>query len=163
MAEAFSKTMMARGGPLKCKECVQRQDAETRTNAAAVVSDETRSCASCQQELAAASYNKSQWSKGAGASRCKTCVDAAIATEAASVETARAAKMAAARQAVDDANKSGNALAVLKAESVLAALEGEQVTGLRPVKMNSRSARGGGGGGRGRAGSGRAAAGRGRR
>ena len=51
--------------------------------------------------------------------------------------------MAAARQAVDDANRSGNSMAILKAESVLAALEGEKVTGLRPVRMNQRGEKGG--------------------
>jgi hypothetical protein len=158
MADSFSKTMMARGGPHKCKDCVQRHDAETRTNASGIIVDanETRTCALCQQELAAVCYNKSQWNKGAGSSRCKTCVDLAVAQEADAAETARAAKMAAARQAVDDANRSGNSLAILKAESVLAALEGEKVTGLRPVRMNQRGA------GRGRSGRGGRAAGRGR-
>lgn len=152
MAEAFSKTMMAKHeGPLKCKECVQKEASKNRSSATSVESNESRVCGKCQKELPASFYNKTQWKKGEGVSRCKPCVELAVAEEAAAVETAREEKITAARQAVDDAKKSGNSMSILKAESVLAALEGEKVTGLRPVKMNHRPR----GGGRGRSGRGR--------
>jgi hypothetical protein len=152
MAEAFSKTMWARGGSLKCKECVQMQEAETRSNAKGVDSDEKQVCTSCKKELEALLFNKSQWSKGEGLSWCKTCVDKALVQEAANIKKAQADKTVAAQHAVEDARKSGNSLAILKAESVLAVLEGEKVTGLCPIRMNSQG--GGRQGGRGRAGQG---------
>jgi hypothetical protein len=52
---------------------------------------------------------------------------------------------------VEEANASGNAQKIVVAESELAALEAEKVTGLKPVKMSAGRGRGRGrGGGRGR-------------
>lgn len=61
---------------------------------------------------------------------------------------------------MEKAKISGNLQAILKAESQLAALEAEKVTGLKPMKMSST----GGGRGRGRCrGGGRGRGGRGGR
>ena len=108
-------------------------------------------CKSCQQALDASHCNKNQWSKGEGKARCRACVDKAIQEESQQKEQATAAKLQAAKEKVAQAQASGNATAILKAESELAALEAEKVTGLKPQRMG----RGGGGRGRGRAGRGR--------
>ena len=57
-------------------------------------------------------------------------------------------KISAARKKVDDAKRSGNAQQILAAESELAALEAEKVTGLKPIKLSAGRgrARGRGGG-----------------
>lgn len=105
-----------------------------------------RECASCHATLNAAAYSRSQWSRGDGVSRCRPCVDAAedaVANEGPSVRHLEA--MEKARRAVDEAKSSGDARAILAAESVVAALEAERVTGLKPVRLG-----GGGRGGRGR-------------
>lgn len=58
-----------------------------------------------------------------------------------------------AKEDVERAKASGNAQAILKAESVLSALEAEKVTGLKPVKMGRGRGRSSGRGrGRGRSG-----------
>ena len=113
-------------------------------------------CKSCEKDLDASHYNKNQWSKGVGKARCRNCVEQALEEEKKAQENSTAAKLQAAKDNVAKAQASGNAHAILKAESELAALEAEKVTGLKPQKMN----RGGGGRGRGRGGRGRGRGGR---
>ena len=61
-------------------------------------------------------------------------------------------KIAVAKQKVKEANKSRDTVKILAAESMLAALQAEKVTGLKPVKLSlgrgrgRGSARGSGGG-----------------
>ena len=153
------------------QEKAERKTAEAKRSAAATVSTdtstgnkETLKCTACEQDLDASHFNKNQWSKGVGKARCRICVEKALQDEKRQQEESQAAKLQAAKDNVVQAHASGNAQAILKAESELAALEAEKVTGLKPVKMG----RGGGAGrGRGRAGRDttgvRRSAGRGRR
>jgi hypothetical protein len=144
------------GGPLKCKQCVQLAEEEERKQAAAKRAaagntpndqdGETRTCAGCNKPLEFACYNKNQWNKGEGKSKCRACVEKAVAEEAKQQASSKQAKLQAAREKAAQANAKGNVADILKAESELSALEAEQVTGLKPVKMG----RGGGGRGRGR-------------
>jgi len=166
------------GGKLKCKDCVATAEAEEReaaaarrrakeesTAAAASKNDdkdaaaeqehEFRNCAACNKDLGRGSYNINQWNKGSGKSRCRDCVEAAVAAEKQEQDKLKEDKLAAARAKVEAVKaKGGGASDILKAESELAALEAEKVTGLKPVKMSGR------GGGRGRGGRGRGRAGR---
>jgi len=183
-ADEFSKTALEKhrraggGGPIKCKQCVaaaerqereaaaaKRQQQATATSSTATTKnndngdtsgpEETRVCAgACRTEQSRTAYNNNQWNKGPGASRCRACVEQALVDERATQETAKSAKLQAAQQEVERAQKSGNAAAILKAESVLSALQAETVTGLKPVRMNRGRGRGGGRG-RGRGGRGR--------
>ena len=117
--------------------------------------DERRKCAGyCGNELPQSSFNRNQWSKGDGKSRCGACVDRAVKEEAARQTNSREDKLASAKKQVEEAEKSGNSMKILAATSMLAALEAERVTGLKPVKLSSgrgrgRGGRGGGGGVRG--------------
>lgn len=165
------------GGKLKCKQCVQQgEEAERKAAAArravtssststdqddgAAQNQEKRKCSGgCNMELDYALFNRNQWNKGEGKARCRACVDEAVAKEQASQNQGKDEKLAAARQKVEMANASGNAQAILKAESELAAFEAEKVTGLKPVKMGGR---GGGGRGAGRGRGGRSGRGSGR-
>jgi hypothetical protein len=156
------------GGPLKCKQCVQLAEEEERKQAAAKRAaagntpndqdGETRTCAGCNKSLEFSFYNKNQWNKGEGKSKCRACVEQAVAEEAKQQASSKQAKLQAAREKAAQANAKGNASEILKAESELSALEAEQVTGLKPVKMGRGGGRGRGrssggagrGGGRGR-------------
>jgi hypothetical protein len=96
-------------------------------------------------------FNRNQWNKGKGKSKCRQCVEIAIAMEAQEQSNSKQAKLTAARERVSLAHSKGNAVDILKAESELAALEAEQVTGLKPIQMGRGRGRGrGGGAGRGR-------------
>lgn len=127
------------GGKLKCQECVQRAEKEERETAAAKRSSEaatittenpeTRVCSGCNKELDFSSYNRNQWNKGPGKSKCRSCVEQALAEEHTSVQGAREAKLQSAREKVAKAKASGNAHEILRSESELAALEAEKVTG----------------------------------
>lgn len=179
MAEAFSKTSMEnylrKGTTLRCKVCVakaQREEqdvAAARRQASVTVSvsnenEEIRACASCKEKLPVSAYNRNQWNnKPEGVARCRVCVEQSISQEAADQQNSQNAKLESAKKAVEEAKASGCSIAVLKAESVLSALQAERVTGLKPVKMSS------GGRGRGRnsgrvprSGRGRTSSGRGR-
>ena len=147
------------GGKLKCKECVQKTEDDERQKAAekraATLSlnkeksieepTDKRTCASCLRLLDQNEFNRNQWSKGEGKSRCRPCVEMAVSEEAKQLEDSKKEKLDAARERVYKAKSAGNTPAVLKAESELAALEAEIVTGLKPIKMGR-----GGGRGRGR-------------
>lgn len=138
------------GGPLKCKRCVAEAEGKERAAAASkpnntVAPGETRACAKCSKTLSSDSFNRNQWNKGEGKSKCKSCVEQSLAEEASQQAQSKSDKIEKARQEVEAAKASGNAQAILKAESVLSALEAEKVTGLKPVKMG-RGGRGRGGG-----------------
>jgi hypothetical protein len=177
MGEEFSKKALERhrrdGAPLKCKKCVaateeaERDAAAARRNnqpaskdgnssaaaAAAADDDEPRTCAGkCAKVLPKSAFNRNQWSKGDGKSRCRACVEQAVKDESAQQTKSKEDKIAAARTKVEQANATGNAQKMVAAESELAALEAEKVTGLKPVKLGRGRGRGGGGRGRGRGG-----------
>lgn len=151
MAEEFSKKAIDRfnkeGVPLRCKTCLSEQETKERRNAASVaVTNETRECAKCMKVLDSSYFNKNQWNKGEGKSRCKQCVEQAIKEEEEQNRAKKSDSIAKAKEEVEKAKANGNPLAILKAESVLSSVEAEKVTGLKPVRMN----RGGRGRGRGR-------------
>jgi hypothetical protein len=157
---------------IRCKKCVAAAEQAERETAAAKKlsrrpspsqqphnsdrndeSNETRTCAgTCATILSISSFNRNQWGKGEGKSRCRDCVEKSIQEEASNLSKSKEEKIAAARKKVEDMEKTGNAPAILAAESELAALEAEQVTGLKPVRMSAGRGRGRGGsrGGRGR-------------
>jgi superfamily II helicase len=139
--------------PLKCKQCVEKAQAEEQAAAEAkrttTDTDERRTCAMCQGDLPAADYNRNQWNKGAGKSRCRNCVEKAVKEEAQSSQKSKQDAIQKAKDDVAKAKAGGKAAEILKTESVLSALEAEQVTGLKPVKM-SAGGRGRRFGGRGR-------------
>mmetsp|Transcript_4226 Transcript_4226/g.8593 ORF Transcript_4226/g.8593 Transcript_4226/m.8593 type:complete len:201 (-) Transcript_4226:202-804(-) len=173
MGEEFSKKALEKyrktGGPLKCKQCVQaaetaereaaakkRATAASASNnssgavAAAGNSDhsaETRVCAKCQVSLTFDQYNKNQWNKGPGQSKCRPCVEASLAAEQAQQAQGKADNLAAAKERLAAATTMAERVA---AESEVAALEAQQVTGLQPVRLGK--GRGGRGRGRGRGG-----------
>jgi hypothetical protein len=150
------------GLEIKCKRCVAIIQAKeqaaaaaktiTKTkDAAAAGDDEMRPCASCEKMLPQQDYNRNQWNKGEGKSRCRMCVERSLQEEAAQQGNKKNAldnKIEEAKQKVVQAKASGDAAAVLRAESVVAALEAEKVTGLRPVRAGGRGPRRGRGRGR---------------
>ena len=174
MGDEFSKKQLERyrkdssNTTLKCKKCVAAAEQMERDKAAArrkesnvannaqdgdgEVDDETRMCCKCNNKLPKSAYNKNQWYKGESKSKCRECVEASLKEEAKQQTASKEDKIARARRKVEDAKKlqgtSNNSVHMLAvAESELAALEAEMVTGLKPVKLSS--ARRGGRRGRG--------------
>ena len=166
-AEEFSKRALERhrrdGTPLQCKLCISaKEQAELEqatakrmenlslaNNSLDSSENETRNCAgSCGQTLSKSAFNRSQWSKGEGKSRCTDCVKASLQEESEIQSKTKEDKFLAAQKKLDDARKAGVSQQIFAAESELAALEAEKVTGLKPIRMRGR-----GRGGRGRAGS----------
>jgi Stc1 domain len=161
MATEFSKNALElyrkQDKPLRCKQCVQEaaaqeREASVKASANAIASssaaeadpgaEATRICAACQETRPQSSYNRNQWNnKKEGVSRCIRCIDAAAATEVTQSATALTAKLQAAEVAVEAAKRTGNTGKILQAESVLSALQAEQVTGLKPVRMNHKPRR----------------------
>jgi hypothetical protein len=150
---------------IRCKQCVAAAEQVERETAAAKKlsrppaqksdeqSNETRTCAgTCAKVLSIAAFNRNQWGKGEGKSRCRDCVEKSIQEEASNLSKSKEETIAAARKKVEDMEKTGNVPAILAAESELAAVEAEKVTGLKPVRMSAGRGRGRGGsrGGRGR-------------
>lgn len=139
---------------MKCKACVAKDEGEERKAAAlkqpASASYETRGCAACSKTLAFEAFNRNQWNKGDGKARCRSCVEDSLAQEASQQQQSKDDAIRQARGEVERAKASGKAQDILKAESVLSALEAEKVTGLKPVKMGRGrgSGRGRGRGGR---------------
>jgi len=142
------------GNPLKCKQCVAELEAKERAVAAAKKtnsnqdkegSDETKlcTCASCKKSLSSSHYNRNQLAKGEGKSRCRSCVEKAIANEAKQTKDAKEAKIENAKERVRLAEQKGNFAELVKAEAELSALEAEIVTGLKPKILRGRKARGG--------------------
>lgn len=165
------------GHPLRCKPCTAAQELQERMKAqekksiavaaspatndgnaeagkeeprrASSSSEEFRLCeGSCQAVLPQSSYNRNQWAKGKGKSRCRSCVQQSIDDEAKQHQRAKEDKIEAAREKVKNLkqSKTSTPQQILQAESEISALEAEMVTGLKPVKM---SGRGGGRWGRG--------------
>jgi hypothetical protein len=139
---------------LQCKRCTaqleheERQRAQAKTDsssnddtaASSAIAEETRQCAgSCQQILPQSAYNRNQWAKGNAKSRCRTCVEQSIQDDAARQQQSKDDKIQAAREKVEQLklNKAATPQEIVSAESELAALEAEKVTGLKPVKMAS--------------------------
>ena len=148
MANEFSKKALERYRkqriPLKCKTCVLAAEAEERDNAKSrkhtggVDADESRRCLKCSKVLSRNEFNKNQWNKGEGKSRCRTCVEEALREEATHQSISKEAKILEARLKVEEAKKNGKSTQILlAAESHLAALEANIVTGLKPVKMSA--------------------------
>ena len=110
--------------------------------------------ATCQKDLTFDHFNKNQWNKGrVGKARCRTCVEQALKNDRQDQIASKEIKLQDAKDNVTRAQASGSASAILKAESELAALEAEIVTGLKPIRMNRKSGRGTGrSNGRGRGG-----------
>lgn len=125
----------------------ERQLAAAKRASTAASTDEStekRLCVICTQDLEYGAYNKNQWNKGEGKSKCRSCVEKALTEEASQQKASKEGKLLEARRQVKLATESGDQQAILKAESVLAALEAEKVTGLKPVRMGRGRGRGGG-------------------
>jgi hypothetical protein len=142
---------------LKCKTCVATAEAQEREAAAArrkekppseaattaTEDDEKRECTACQQELSLSAYNRNQWSKGPGKSRCRSCVERAVEAEATQHDKSKTDAIKQARADLEKAEQTpANTLGVVKAAAKLSALEAELVTGLKP-KIIRRPMRGG--------------------
>lgn len=162
MGDKFSKKAMERyrkdGVPLKCTECVsvteraEREQAQRRNQKSSVnegadtITEERRKCVGgCGNELPQSSFNRNQWSKGDGKSRCCDCVELAVKEEATKQAKSKEDKIALAKEKVEEANKSGDPVKILATESMLSALQAELVTGLKPFKLSSGRGRGRGG------------------
>jgi len=160
------------GKVLKCKQCVaaaeavERKAAQDRAEAKAkacgddsgekevkggsMISGASSSplqppvtCAACQQSLPPPSYNRNQLSKPSGKARCRSCVEEAVAKEAEAVKSTKQDRLEKAQRDLEDAKRSGDTKKIIAAESVLAALEAEVVTGLKPVMLGKGRGRGG--------------------
>uniref|UniRef100_A0A6U3ZVH3 Stc1 domain-containing protein n=1 Tax=Ditylum brightwellii TaxID=49249 RepID=A0A6U3ZVH3_9STRA len=161
----FSKKALERyrktGGPLKCKQCVAAvEQAERKASAAKAAAATTATslssgseggktktiCASCKQSLPSlSSFNKNQLSKGEGKARCRSCVEKSIADEAKASSNSKQEQIndAKERLRVAKGREKPDPKEILAAESQIAALEAEHVTGLKPVKLGRGRGRGG--------------------
>lgn len=158
MADEFSKTALEKyrktGQPLRCKQCTTEQEQKERQQKQSAKetttpndNDETRKCAGlCNQTLPISSFNRNQWSKGDGKSRCRDCVEQSIQEELKQQEKQKDDKIEEARKKVEQLklNKSTTTQRqIVQAESELSALEAEKVTGLKPIKLSGGRGRGG--------------------
>jgi len=162
MADEFSKSNLDKhrktGQAINCKQCTAKQEQEKRMEARNKSTDnknnddddgnhEERTCAgSCHHLLPKDSYNRNQWSKLEGKSRCRLCVEKSIIEDEKQERNKKEGKIDVARKKVEDLklSKSATAREIVAAESELAAFEAESVTGLKPIRMGGRG-RGGGG------------------
>ncbi len=64
-------------------------------------------------------------SKGEGKARCRACVEKSVANEEAASQKSKASKIAAAKEDIEKAKAKGDMTEIVRAESVLAALEAE--------------------------------------
>lgn len=167
LGEDFSKSALEKHrrdptAALRCKTCVagaaeaERLAAAQRQGAAASSSEQPlERCAQCARSLPCSSFNRSQLSKGADKQRCQECVALAEKAAISDGDERYAARLAAARVAMQHADAAGTPREKLATASAFAAIEAERVTGLKPVKMGSAIGRGRVGGrglGRGRSG-----------
>ena len=186
VGQEFSKKALEKhrrdGKALKCKQCVadaeaaERKAAQDRAEAKAKAAgasagigagsggdaakndgDAPVTCAACSKSLPPSSYNRNQLSKPPGKARCRSCVEDAVAKEAEGVASSKKERLEKAQKDLEDAKRRGDTKAIIAAESVVAALEAEVVTGLKPVVLGKGRGRGGrwssgrgGQGGRGR-------------
>jgi len=146
-AAAFSKRSIERhrtaNVPLKCTACVEAAAAKERAAAAAKAAAAPAPadggggevvCSACCKPRPAGDFTRAQLQKGAKA-RCGDCVAAAGAAAAAAPSDAWEARYKEAKEAARKAEAVGTAAARLAAASKVAALEGERVTGLKPVVL----------------------------
>ena len=169
-ASEFSKKMQEKkrsgqGDALNCKACVEAAAQKERDAAAAKAAKAadagpggaaagegggaTQVCSACKQSLPEFAFSKPQLKKGPAKQRCQPCIANADKLEAAAADEKKGKAIAEAKKAVKAAEATGSAAEKLKANSTLAALEGELVTGLKPMVIG-RGRRGPGGRGRGR-------------
>lgn len=165
MAEEFSKSSLDKyrktGQALRCKDCTAKQEQEKRalargktgeertTASSSTVTadddrnekDEKRTCAGpCHKNLTQDSYNRNQWSKPEGKGRCRDCVERSIQEDSAQQKNSKDDKIEKARKKVQDLtlSKTATAQQIVAAESELAAVEAEKVTGLKPIRLGGR-------------------------
>ena len=160
--ERYRRDRSSSNPQIKCKQCVAAVEQAERDKAAArrkkeeesnntstneEGNAEKRQCAGkCDSLLPKSAYNKNQWMKGENKSRCRKCVEQSIQDETSSQTKNKQDKITAAKLKVEEANKSKDAKLIAAAESELAALEAEKVTGLKPIKLSvgmGRKRRGG--------------------
>lgn len=171
--KAIEKHRSSPDAPMKCKACVEKvaqaeRDAAQARRAVegmsismaagsttsgggtssgggeAAAAPEQHECAACSRKLPAAAFSRSNLSKGPGKQRCSECVASSEKANLEKGDKAAQEKLAAAKAVAAKAEASGTAAEKLAAASTVAALEAEQVTGLKPVVL-----------GRGRGGKGR--------
>ena len=158
MAEEFSKSSLEKhrktGQAMRCKQCTAKQEQEkraakantssTNNNEDANDANETRMCAGpCQKVLKKDAYNRNQWSKPVGKSRCRECVEKAIQEESNQQKNSKDDKIESLRKKIADLrlSKTSTPQQIVAAESELAAIEAEKVTGLKPIKLGGRGGR----------------------
>lgn len=174
MANEFSKATLAtffktqNREELKCKQCTSKEEQRKRTVACSKIErktthaahdeNEKRKCASCNHLLPKSSFNFNQYKKPEGKSRCRSCVEESVKDDEIKQKMNGDEKIDMARKMVEDlkSSKSATTREIVVAESKLAALEAEKITGLKPVRMGGRGrGRSGGSKRNGRGGSGR--------
>ena len=161
MAEEFSKSSLEKhrktGQAMRCKQCTAKQEQQKRAAKANTSStnnnedandandaNETRMCAGpCQKVLKKDAYNRNQWSKPVGKSRCRECVEKAIQEESNQQKNSKDDKIESLRKKIADLrlSKTSTPQQIVAAESELAAIEAEKVTGLKPIKLGGRGGR----------------------
>lgn len=128
---------------LKCQSCVQEQQQQERAASSRVsttlveTNEMTRTCAACQADRPSRAYNRNQWNKKD--SRCRSCVELAEATAAQQLLQSKETKFQQAQKTLQEARVSGDSKRMVQAESVLAALEAERITGLKPTRVRRGS------------------------
>ena len=161
-AAEFSKKAMEKhrndpNAPMKCKTCVEAAAQQERDVAAAKTAaaggaavpategpPESHECSSCKSALPATAFSRSNLSKGPGKQRCLGCVKESEQANLTAGDAALKEKLAAAKAAAAQAEACGTAAEKLAAHSKVAAIEGQMVTGLKPVVLG-RGGRGRGG------------------
>ena len=149
-ARAAQKAATANGSPMDVSD--PAADAATSSS-----SEEMLMCSSCKLSLRAGAFSRAQTFKG-DKRRCLECVSKAEQSEASAASARRDEELEAARKALKEVEaKGGSALEVAKAFAKVSALEGQKVTGLKPVVLGrgrgraagrgAAAARGGKGGG----------------
>lgn len=154
LGEEFSKAALEKHrrdptAAMRCKSCAagaaeaERLAAAQRQGATSPsAAQPLERCAQCARALPASSFNRSQLSKGADKQRCQECVALAEKAALSEGDERYAARLAAARAAMQHAEAAGTPRDKLATASAFAAIEAEKVTGLKPVKMGSAVGRG---------------------
>ncbi|KAJ1448518.1 hypothetical protein M885DRAFT_538873 [Pelagophyceae sp. CCMP2097] len=157
-AAEFSKKMQEKRridekASVKCKRCVEaeaeaeRDAAAAKAKPAGAATQDAYVCAACEKKLPASEFTKNQIVKGPTKQRCSPCVAKASTEDADASAAKQADALKQAREAFKRAEAGGSVAEKLVAASKLSALEGELVTGLKPVCLGKRG-RGRGGGGK---------------
>ena len=159
------------GGPLKCKKCTsdqqekERLEAERKRASSSIggtsgvngngngdkndaKSSEQVTCAACKKALDPSKFKRNQLSKHAKA-RCISCVEESVKKEETQRQQSKDDKLAELQKLIKEAEAKGDVMGRVRYESQVAALEGERVTGLKPISMGRGRSRGRGGRGRG--------------